>query len=198
MRKNIYIFLFIILLSKTTMSCPSSGDGDCVPEVIDKNQTSNIQYQQNSIQNISNNYESDDGNQSDKYILTESNNIKNINKKSKLKSKIDKLNLEIDDIIYKSTNNYNSKYSELINKKLLQINQLISEDDNVDRSIYSSLNDKIDKLLETIILSYKEKSYNIFKPYNETPKSRNHTLTQIKDYNKINDIIKTLEIMGGN
>ena len=82
------------------MSCPSSGDGDCVPEVIDKNQTSNIQYQQNSIQNISNNYESDDGNQSDKYILTESNNIKNINKKSKLKSEIDKLNLEIDDIIY--------------------------------------------------------------------------------------------------
>ena len=43
MRKNIYIFLFFVLFSKTTMSCPSSGDGDCLPQVIDKNQSSNIQ-----------------------------------------------------------------------------------------------------------------------------------------------------------
>ena len=56
----------------------------------------------------------------------------------------------------------------------------------------NSLHQNIDKLLNTIIHSFSNDNSLILKPFKN---NESEVLYQIKKYNEINDIIKTLEVM---
>ncbi len=203
------ILLFLILLlfnfSNHVTSCPSSGDGDCVPSTDaydkgsnkDKNQANKEKSQaitETSEQNTSSgydSYESDDG-LPDDHIAKPSSYLKKINEKSILNSKISKLNFDLDNIIYNSSKKYNSNFSSQINDKLYDVNNLIVQNKNIDKNFFNSLNQNIDKLLNTIIYSFNDDNSFISKP---NKKSVSDIMYQINKYNEINDIIKTLEIM---
>ena len=182
-------------------SCPSSGDGDCVPskDTYDKdsNKSSDQAITETSEQNTSSgydSYESDDG-LPDDHIAKPSSYLKKINEKSILNSKISKLNFDLDNIIYNSSKKYNSNFSSQINDKLYDVNNLIVQNKNIDENFFNSLNQNIDKLLNTIIYSFNDDKSLILKPYK---KNESDMLYQINKYNEINDIIKTLEVMNYN
>ena len=118
--------------------------------------------------------------------------VKEINEKSKLNSKISRLNFDLDNIIYTSSKNYNSNLSNQINDKLYEVNSLMVQNKVIDKNIFNSLNQNIDKLLNTIIYFFNDDKYLKLKPY-KTNKS--DILYKINKYNEINDIIKTLEVM---
>ena len=194
----ILLSCLLLLNSSIVTSCPSSGDGDCVPSTDTYNKDSNKSTDQTvteiSNKNISSsfdNYESDGG-LPDDYIAKPSSYLKKINEKSKLNSKISKLNFDLDNIIYSSLKQYNSNFSNQINDKLYDVNTLILQNKNIDKSFFNSLHQNIDKLLNSIIYSFNDDKSLILKPYK---KNESDMLYQINKYNKINDIIKTLEVM---
>ena len=192
---KLIFFSFLLLFNFATHvgSCPSSGDGDCVPstEITDTSNQTNTQV--SSINTLSN-YEIDesDGGLPDDYVAKPSSYIKKINEKSKLNSKISRLNFDLDNIIYTSSKNYNSNLSNQINDKLYEVNSLMVQNKVIDKNIFNSLNQNIDKLLNTIIYSFNDDKYLKFKPYKT---NESDMLYKINKYNEINDIIKTLEVM---
>ena len=198
MRIILLSFLLLFNFSTHVTSCPSSGDGDCVPSTKpytkSSDQNSNqTNTEKSSINVISNNdSNNNDSGLPDDYIPKKTSYLDEINKKSKLNSKISSLNFDLDNIIYTSSKKYNSNFSNQINNKLYEINSLMVQNKNIDKNIFNSLNQNIDKLLNTIIYSFNDDRYLKLKPY-KTNKSE--ILYQINNYNEINDIIKTLEVM---
>ena len=90
MRIILLSFLLLFNYSGYVTSCPSSGDGDCVPSKDTYNKNSNQAITETSNENISSsfdNYESDGG-LADDHIAKPSSYLKKINEKSKLNSKI--------------------------------------------------------------------------------------------------------------
>ena len=198
MRIILLSFLLLFNYSNHVTSCPSSGDGDCVPSTDTYNKDSNKSTDQTvteiSNKNISSsfdNYESDGG-LPDDHIAKPSSYLKKINEKSKLNSKIKKLNFDLDNIISNSSKQYNSNFSNLINDKLYDVNKLILQNKNIDKSFFNSLHQNVDKLFNSIIYSFNDDKSLILKPYT---KNESDMLYQINKYNEINDIIKTLEVM---
>ena len=201
-----FFYMRIILLSLLLLfndpnhvtSCPSSGDGDCVPSTVNYNKDSNkgtaqpvTEISNENISSSFDNYESDGG-LPDDHIAKPSSYLKKINEKSKLNSKIKKLNFDLDNIIFNSSKQYNSNFSNQINDKLYDVNKLILQNKNIDKSFFNSLHQNIDKLLNTIIYSFNNNNSLMLKPYK---KNESDMLYQINKYNEINDIIKTLEVM---
>ena len=198
MRIILLSFLLLFNYSNHVTSCPSSGDGDCVPSTDTYNKDSNKSTDQTvtkiSNKNISSsfdNYESDGG-LPDDHIAKPSSYLKKINEKSKLNSKIKKLNFDLDNIISNSSKQYNSNFSNQINDKLYDVNNLILQNKNIDKSFFNSLHQNVDKLFNSIIYSFNDDKSLILKPYT---KNESDMLYQINKYNEINDIIKTLEVM---
>lgn len=194
MKSIFFSFLLIFNFSTHVISCPSSGDGNCIPSKDIYNQNSNKAIKETSdISSLSShdNNESDDG-FPDNYIVKSSSYLKNINEKSKLSSKIERLNFDLDNIIYNSSKQYNSYFSGQINSKLYDVNSLIVQNDNIDKNIFNPLHKNINKLLNSIIdtlnddKSLKLQNYKI---------DSSDILYQINKYNEINDIVKTLEVM---
>ena len=198
MRIILLSFLLLFNYSNHVTSCPSSGDGDCVPSTDTYNKNSNKSTDQTvteiSNKNISssfNNYESEGGLPND-HIAKPSSYLKKINEKSKLNSKIKKLNFDLDNIIFNSSKQYNSNLSDQINDKLYDVNKLILQNKNIDKSFFNSLHQNIDKLLNSIIFSFNNDRTLKLKSYTN---SKSDILYQVNKYNEINDIIKTLEVM---
>ena len=194
MRIILLSFLLLFNYSGYVTSCPSSGDGDCVPSKDTYNKNSNQAITGTSNENMLSsfdNYESDGG-LPDDHIAKPSSYLKKINEKSKLNSKISRLNFDLDNLIYTSSKKYNSNLSNQVNDKLYEVNSLMGQNRDIDKNIFNSLNQNIDKLLNTIIYSFNDDKYLKLKPY-KTNKSE--MLYQINKYNEINDIIKTLEVI---
>ena len=194
MRIILLSFLLSFNFSSLVTSCPSSGDGDCVPSNDSYNQSSNQTVTEIPNTNKSSNYDIDesDGGLPDDYVAKPSSYLKKINEKSKLNSKISRLNFDLDNIIYTSSKNYNSNLSNQINDKLYEVNSLMVQNKVIDKNIFNSLNQNIDKLLNTIIYSFNDDKYLKLKPYKT---NESDMLYKINKYNEINDIIKTLEVM---
>ena len=185
-----FSFLFLFNFSTHVISCPSSGDGDCVPSTDASNQ---IITEESGINTLSSHkIEESDGGLPDDYVAKPSSYLKKINEKSKLSSKIKRLNFDLDNIIYNSSKKYNSNFSGQINSKLFNVNSLIVENNNIDKNIFNPLHQNINKLLNSIINSFNdEKSLKL-----QTDKiDSSDILYQINKYNEINDIVKTLEVM---
>ena len=106
-----------------------------------------------------------DGGLPDDYIAKPSSYLKKINEKSKLSSKIKRLNFDLDNIIYNSSKQYNSNFSNQINSKLFNVNSLMVQNNNIDKNIFNSLHQNINKLLNTIIYSFNDDKYLKLKPY---------------------------------
>ena len=188
-----YSFLLLFNFATHVESCPSSGDGDCVPSTEITNTSNQTNTQVSGINTLSSyEIEESDGGLPEDYIAKPSSYLKKINEKSKLNSKISRLNFDLDNIIYTSSKNYNSNLSNKINDKLYEVNSLMVQNKVIDKNIFNSLNQNIDKLLNTIIYSFNDDKYLKLKPY-KTNKS--DMLYKINKYNEINDIIKTLEVM---
>ena len=194
MRIILLSFLLSFNFSSLVTSCPSSGDGDCVPSNVSYNQSSNQTVTEIPNTNKSSNYDIDesDGGLPDDYVAKPSSYLKKINEKSKLNSKIKKLNFDLDNIIFNSSKQYNSNFSNQINDKLYEVNSLMVQNKVIDKNIFNSLNQNIDKLLNTIIYSFNDDKYLKLKPYKT---NESDMLYKINKYNEINDIIKTLEVM---
>ena len=198
MRIILLSFLLLFNYSSLVTSCPSSGDGDCVPSTDTYNQGSNQSSNQTVTEipnmNTSSNYNIDesDGGLPDDYIAKPSSYLKKINEKSKLNSKIKRLNFDLDNIIYNSSKQYNSNFSDQINKKLYNVNSLIDQNNDIDKNIFNSIHQNINKLLNSIIDSFNDDKSLKLQPYKI---NSSDILYQINKYNEINDIIKTLEVM---
>ena len=194
MRIILLSFLLLFNYSGYVTSCPSSGDGDCVPSKDTYNKNSNQAITETSNENMLSSFDNyeNDGGLPDYHIAKPSSYLKKINEKSKLNSKISRLNFDLDNLIYTSSKKYNSNLSNQINDKLYEVNSLISQNTGIDKNIFNSLNHNINKLLNTIIYSFNDDKYLKLKPY-KTNKSE--MLYQINKYNEVNDIIKTLEVM---
>ena len=100
--------------------------------------------------------EESDGGLPDDYIAKPSSYLKKINEKSKLNSKIKRLNFDLDNIIYNSSKQYNSNFSGQINSKLFNVNSLIVQNNNIDKNIFNPLHQNINKLLNSIIDSFND------------------------------------------
>ena len=191
-------FLLLFNLSTHVIACPSSGDGDCVPSTDNYNKTPNQSSTSANVEkskiNTSSSYEADNNDPGlpDDYIPKKTSYLTEINKKSRLNSKISRLNFDLDNLIYTSLKQYNSNFSNQINNKLYDVNSLMVQNKNIDSNIFNSLHQNIDKLLNTIIYSFNDDKYLKIKPYK---KNKSNILYQINKYNEINDIIKTLEVM---
>ena len=195
------IFFSIFLLfnfSTQVMSCPSSGDGNCVPSTDSYNQGTNQNSNQSANEtlsvNISKNYnnEESDGGLPDNYIAKSSSYLNEINKKSKLNAKIKRLNFDLKNIIYNSSNQYNSNFSDQINKKLYNVKSIIDQNNGKDKDIFNSIHQNINELLNSIIDSFNDDKSLKFQPFKI---NSSDIMDQINKYNEINDIIKTLEVM---
>ena len=197
---RIILLSFFLLFSFSTyvISCPSSGDGDCVPST-DTSKKNSYKSSSQAISeisgiNTSSNYNDNetDGGLPDDHIAKPSSFLKKINEKSKLSSKIKKLNFDIDNIIYNSSKQYNSNFSNQINNNLYNVNSLIVQNKNIDKNIFNSLHQNVNKLLNTIIDSFNDDKFSKLEPYKKNIPDIPY---QINKYNEINDIIKTLEVM---
>ena len=97
---KIIFFSFLLLFNFPThvASCPSSGDGDCVPSTDSYNQGTNQNSNQSVKETLSvntskiDNNEESDGGLPDNYIAKSTSYLKEINKKSKLNAEIKRLN----------------------------------------------------------------------------------------------------------
>ena len=194
MRIILLSFLLLFNYSGYVTSCPSSGDGDCVPSKDTYNKNSNQAITETSNENMLSSFDNyeNDGGLPDYHIAKPSSYLKKINEKSKLNSKISRLNFDLDNLIYTSSKKYNSNLSNQINDKLYEVNSLISQNTGIDKNIFNSLNHNINKLLNTIIYYFNDDKYLKVKPYKT---SKSEMLYQINKYNEVNDIIKTLEGM---
>ena len=128
----------------------------------------------------------------DDYIAKSSSYLNEINKKSKLYAKIKKLNFDLKNIIYNSSNQYNSNFSDQINKKLYNVKSIIDQNNGKDKDIFNSIHQNINKLLNSIIDSFNDDRSLKFQPFKI---NSSDILDKINKYNEINDIIKTLEVM---
>ena len=197
---RIIFFSFILLFNFSTqvLSCPSSGDGDCVPSTDSYNQGTNQVSNQSDKEtlslNTSKNYnkEESDGGLPDNYIAKSTSYLKEINKKSKLNAEIKRLNFDINNIIYNSLNEYNSNSSNYINSKLYDVKSIIVQNKDIDKDIFNSIHQNINKLLDSIVDSFNDDKSLKFQPLKI---NNSDILYQINRYNEINDIIKTLEVM---
>ncbi len=198
MKIIILSFLILFNISNNAMSCPSSGDGDCLPSNKNYNKTSNKSLTEKtdtgSIPNYTNSSDDGDGYPED-FVIKKSSYLESINKKSKLNNEINKINFDLENIIYASSKQYSSDFNNKINNKLFVVNQLINQNKNVDKDIFSTLNQKIDKLLNTIIYSFNDNKTLTLLTYDKNKKNASDMLYKVKKYNEINDIIKTLEVM---
>ena len=194
MRIILLSFLLSFNFSSLVTSCPSSGDGDCVPTNDSYNQSSNQTVTEIPNTNESSNYNIDesDGGLPDDYVAKPSSYLKKINKKSKLSSKIKRLNFDLDNIIYNSSKQYNSNFSGQINSKLFNVNNLIIQNNDIDKNIFNSIHQNINKLLNSIIDSFNDNKSLKLQTYKI---DSSDILYQINKYNEINDIVKTLEVM---
>ena len=198
MRIILLSFLVLFNYSSLVTSCPSSGDGDCVPSTDTYNQGTNHSSYQTVTEipsmNTSSNYNIDeiDGGLPDDYIAKSSSYLNEINKKSKLNAKIKRLNFDLKNIIYNSSNQYNSNFSDQINKKLYNVKSIIDQNNGKDKDIFNSIHQNINELLNSIIDSFNDDKSLKFQPFKI---NSSDILDQINKYNEINDIIKTLEVM---
>ena len=192
---KLIFFSFLLLFNFATHvgSCPSSGDGDCVPstEITDTSNQTNTQV--SGIDALSSyEIEESDGGLPDDYVAKPSNYLKKINEKSKLNAKIKRLNFDLKNIIYNSSNQYNSNFSDQINKKLYNVKSIIDQNNGKDEDIFNSIHQNINELLNSIIDSFNDDKSLKFQPFKI---NSSDILDQINKYNEINDIIKTLEVM---
>ena len=198
MRIILLSFLVLFNYSSLVTSCPSSGDGDCVPSTDNYNQGANQSSYQTVTEipsmNMSSNYNIDESDSGlpDDYIAKSSSYLNEINKKSKLNAKIKKLNFDLKNIIYNSSNQYNSNFSDQINKKLYNVKSIIDQNNGKDEDIFNSIHQNINELLNSIINSFNDDKSLKFQPFKI---NSSDILDQINKYNEINDIIKTLEVM---
>ena len=198
MRIILLSFLVLFNYSSLVTSCPSSGDGDCVPSTDTYNQSTNQSSYQKVAEipsmNTSSNYNIDvsDSGLADDYIAKSSSYLNEINKKSKLNAKIKRLNFDLKNIIYNSSNQYNSNFSDQINKKLYNVKSIIDQNNGKDKDIFNSIHQNINELLNSIIVSFNDDKSLKFQPFKI---NSSDILDQINKYNEINDIIKTLEVM---
>ena len=198
MRIILLSFLVLFNYSSLVTSCPSSGDGDCVPSTDTYNQSTNQSSYQTVTEipsmNTSSNYNIDvsDSGLPDDYIAKSSSYLNEINKKSKLNAKIKRLNFDLKNIIYNSSNQYNSNFSDQINKKLYNVKSIIDQNNGKDEDIFNSIHQNINELLNSIIDSFNDDKSLKFQPFKI---NSSDILDQINKYNEINDIIKTLEVM---
>jgi len=198
MRIILLSFLLSFNFSSLVTSCPSSGDGDCVPSNDSYNQGANQSSNQTVTEtpnaNKSSNYNIDesDGGLPDDYVAKPSSYLKKINEKSKLSSKIKRLNFDLDNIIYNSSKQYNSNFSGQINSKLFNVNNLIVQNNDIDKNIFNPIHQNINKLLNSIIDSFNDNKSLKLQTYKI---DSSDILYQINKYNEINDIVKTLEVM---
>ena len=198
MRIILLSFLVLFNYSSLVTSCPSSGDGDCVPSTDTYNQSTNQSSYQTVTEipsmNTSSNYNIDENDSGlpDDYIAKSSSYLNEINKKSKLNAKIKRLNFDLKNIIYSSSNQYNSNFSDQINKKLYDVKSIIDQNNGKDKDIFNSIHQNINELLNSIIVSFNDDKSLKFQPFKI---NSSDILDQINKYNEINDIIKTLEVM---
>ena len=198
MRIILLSFLVLFNYSSLVTSCPSSGDGDCVPSTDTYNQSTNQSSYQTVTEipsmNTSSNYNFDESDSGlpDDYFAKSSSYLNEINKKSKLNAKIKRLNFDLKNIIYNSSNQYNSNFSDQINKKLYDIKSIIDQNNGKDKDIFNSIHQNINELLNSIIDSFNDDKSLKFQPFKI---NSSDILDQINKYNEINDIIKTLEVM---
>ena len=198
MRIILLSFLLLSNFSSHSISCPSSGDGDCVPSTDTYNQGANQSSYQTVTEitsmNTSSNYNIDESDSGlpDDYIAKSSSYLNEINKKSKLNAKIKRLNFDLKNIIYSSSNQYNSNFSDQINKKLYDVKSIIDQNNGKDKDIFNSIHQNINELLNSIIVSFNDDKSLKFQPFKI---NSSDILDQINKYNEINDIIKTLEVM---
>ena len=195
----IFFSLFLLFnFSTQVVSCPSSGDGDCVPSTDSYNQGNNQNFNQSVKETLSVNTskndtnEESDGGLPDNYIAKSTNYLKEINKKSKLNAEIKRLNFDINNIIYNSLNKYNSNFSNDINSKLYDVKNIIVQNEDIDKDIFNSIHQNINKLLNSIVDSFNDDKSLKFQPLKI---NSSNIFDQINKYNEINDIIKTLEVM---
>ena len=193
MRIILLSFLLISNFSTYLISCPSSGDGDCVPST-DTSDTYNQLVTEEPGINTSSTHKivESDGGLPDDYVAKPSSYLKKINEKSKLSSKIKRLNFDLDNIIYNSSKQYNSNFSGQINSKLFNVNNLIIQNNNIDKNIFNSIHQNINKLLNSIIDSFNDNKSLKLQTYKI---DSSDIVYQINKYNEINDIVKTLEVM---
>ena len=198
MRIILLSFLILFNYSSLVTSCPSSGDGDCVPSTDTYNQSTNQSSYQTVTEipsmNTSSNYNIDESDSGlpDDYIAKSSSYLNEINKKSKLNAKIKRLNFDLKNIIYNSSNQYNSNFSDQINKKLYNVKRIIDQNNGKDKDIFNSIHQNINELLNSIIDSFNDDKSLKLQPFKI---NSSDILDQINKYNEINDIIKTLEVM---
>ena len=198
MRIILLSFLVLFNYSSLVTSCPSSGDGDCVPSTDTYNQSTNQSSYQTVTEipsmNTSSNYNIDENDSGlpDDYIAKSSSYLNEINKKSKLNAKIKRINFDLKNIIYNSSNQYNSNFSDQINKKLYNVKSIIDQNNGKDEDIFNSIHQNINELLNSIIDSFNDDKSLKFQPFKI---NNSDILDQINKYNEINDIIKTLEVM---
>ena len=198
MRIILLSFLVLFNYSSLVTSCPSSGDGDCVPSTDTYNQSTNQSSYQTVTEipsmNTSSNYNIDESDSGlpDDYIAKSSSYLNEINKKSMLNGKIKRLNFDLKNIIYNSSNQYNSNFSDQINKKLYNVKSIIDQNNGKDKDIFNSIHQNINELLNSIIDSFNDDKSLKFQPFKI---NSSDILDQINKYNEINDIIKTLEVM---
>ena len=198
MRIILLSLLVLFNYSSLVTSCPSSGDGDCVPSTDTYNQSTNQSSYQTVTEipsmNTSSNYNIDENDSGlpDDYITKSSSYLNEINKKSKLNAKIKRLNFDLKNIIYNSSNQYNSNFSDQINKKLYNVKSIIDQNNGKDEDIFNSIHQNINELLNSIIDSFNDDKSLKFQPFKM---NSSDILDQINKYNEINDIIKTLEVM---
>ncbi len=193
MRIILLSFLLLSNFSSHSISCPSSGDGDCVPST-DTSDTYNQLVTEETGINTSSTHKivESDGGLPDDYVAKPSNYLKKINERSKLNAKIKRLNFDLKNIIYNSSNQYNSNLSDQINKKLYNVKSIIDQNNGKDKDIFNSIHQNINELLNSIIVSFNDDKSLKFQPFKI---NSSDILDQINKYNEINDIIKTLEVM---
>ena len=198
MRIIFFSFFLLFNFSTQVVSCPSSGDGDCVPSTDSYNQGTNQNSNQSVKETLSvntskiDNNEESDGGLPDNYIAKSTSYLKEINKKSKLNAEIKRLNFDINNIIYNSLYEYNSNFSNQINSKLYDVKSIIARNKDIDKDIFNSIHQNINKLLNSIVDSFNDDKSLKFEPIKI---NSSDILDQINKYNEINDIIKTLEVM---
>ena len=193
MRIILLSFLLSFNFSSLVTSCPSSGDGDCVPSTDTSDTYNQLVTEEPSINTLSSHkIVESDGGLPDDYVAKPSNYLKKINEKSKLNAKIKRLNFDLKNIIYNSSNQYNSNFSDQINKKLYDVKSIIDQNNGKDKDIFNSKHQNINELLNSIIDSFNDDKSLKFQPFKI---NSSDILDQINKYNDINDIIKTLEVM---
>ena len=193
MRIILLSFLVLFNYSSFVTSCPSSGDGDCVPSTDTSDTYNQLVTEEPSINTLSSHkIVESDGGLPDDYVAKPSNYLKKINEKSKLNAKIKRLNFDLKNIIYNSSNQYNSNFSDQINKKLYNVKSIIDQNNGKDEDIFNSIHQNINELLNSIIDSFNDDKSLKFQPFKI---NSSDILDQINKYNEINDIIKTLEVM---